>query len=62
MDEANYQSENFKLYEVNSKGLPSSTTSPQSTIHPMDFAWLKEPLLAIRISRVIECVNLKMGL
>jgi hypothetical protein len=29
------------LYERNFKGLFSSTTPPQSTIHTMDLVWLK---------------------
>jgi hypothetical protein len=45
MDEASYLDEDFKLHEVNFKGLFSSTTPLQSKTHTMDLAWLKEPLL-----------------
>jgi len=55
MDEANYLDEDFETRDVDFKGLFSSTTPPQSKIHTMDLAWLKEPLSSICNSDITEC-------
>jgi len=48
--------EDFKLYEVNYKGLLSSTTPPQSKTHKINLAWLKEPFFIVYLQNAYHGV------